>query len=185
MKRLNAFALSVAILTLAPVVPGNVPIIVATPNRMLAAMKLVTDAQGQLKNGDVAGAKRNVDSVLERDPAFWPALYVRAQIYSREGKYNLALKDCNEALRQDRSVVATAISRLGARCAWHTVNGDGPPSGRLRRRLRLGGASALGPITTRGRVGSSIKSAANAAHVATRPEVAFHLVGLVRRLIRQ
>ena len=63
---------------------ASVPIIVATPGRMRAAMKLVTDAQGQLQNGDVAGAKRNVDAVLQRDPTVWPARYVRAQIYSRK-----------------------------------------------------------------------------------------------------
>jgi Tfp pilus assembly protein PilF len=63
------------------------------------------------KKGDVAGAKRNVDAVLQRDPTFWPALYVRAQIYSHEGKYDLALKDCNEALRHDRSVVEAALLR--------------------------------------------------------------------------
>jgi Tfp pilus assembly protein PilF len=45
---------------------------------MRAAMKLVTDAQDKLQNGDVARAKRNVDAVLQRDPTFWPALYVRA-----------------------------------------------------------------------------------------------------------
>ena len=90
---------------------ASVPIIIATPQRMLAAMKLVTDAQDQLKKGDVVGAKRNVDAVLQRDPTFWPALYVRAQIYSHEGKYDLALKDCNEALRQDRSVVEAALLR--------------------------------------------------------------------------
>ena len=111
MKSLGAFALSLAILTTTPLVRGSAPIIVATPNRMLAAMKLVTDAQDQLQKGDVAGAKRNVDTVLLRDPTFWPALYVRAQIYSREGKYDLALNDCNEALRQDRSVIEAALLR--------------------------------------------------------------------------
>jgi Tfp pilus assembly protein PilF len=111
MKPLNVFAFFVAVLTAAPVVHGSVPIIVATPNRMRAAMKLVTDAQDQLQKGDVAGAKRNVDAVLQRDPTFWPALYVRAQIHSREGKYDLALKDCNEALRQDRNVVEAALLR--------------------------------------------------------------------------
>src|SRR6516162_2789777 len=102
MNALKIFALSVAILTAATGVRGSVPIVVATPQRMLAAMKLVTDAQDQLKKGDIAGAKRNVDAVLQRDPTFWPALYVRAQIFSRQDKYDLALKDCNEALRQDR-----------------------------------------------------------------------------------
>jgi len=83
-------------------------------------MKLVTDAPTSVSEGDVAGAKRNADAVLQRDPTFWPALYVRAQIYSHEGKYDLALKDCNEALRQDRSVVrGCAVARGRHQCsAW-------------------------------------------------------------------
>jgi Tfp pilus assembly protein PilF len=111
MKISKVFALSVAILSVATVIRASVPIIVATPQRMQAAMKMVTDAQDLLQKGNVAGAKRNVDTVLQRDPTFWPAFYVRAQIYSQEGKYDLALKDCNEALRQDRSVVEAALLR--------------------------------------------------------------------------
>ena len=101
MKISKIFALTVATLSAATVMHASVPILVATPARMRAVKKLVTDAQDQLQNGDVVGAKRNVDAVLQRDPTFWPALYVRAQIYSHEGKYDLALKDCKEALRQD------------------------------------------------------------------------------------
>ena len=111
MKALNVLAVSIAILMSATAVRASVPIIVATPQRMLAAMKLVTDAQDLLQKGDVAAAKRNCDAVLQRDPTFWPALYVRAQIYSGQGKYDLALKDCNEALRHDRSVVEAALLR--------------------------------------------------------------------------
>ena len=111
MKPRNAFAISLAILTLATALRASVPIVVATPQRMQAAMKTVTDAQDLLQKGDVAGAKRNVDTIIQRDPTFWPALYVRAQIYSHQGKYDLALKDCNEALRQDRSVVEAALLR--------------------------------------------------------------------------
>lgn len=111
MKISKVFTLSVAIVSVATAIRASVPIIVATPGRMRADMKLVTDAQDQLQKGDVAGAKRNVDGVLQRDPTFWPALYVRAQIYSRVGKYDLALKDCNEALRHDRSVVEAALLR--------------------------------------------------------------------------
>lgn len=111
MRTSKVFALTVAILSATTVIRASVPIIVATPRHMQAAMKLVSDAQDQLQKGDVAGAKRNVDAVLQRDPTFWPALYVRAQIYSREGKYALALKDCNEALQHDRSVVEAALLR--------------------------------------------------------------------------
>jgi Tfp pilus assembly protein PilF len=116
MKPRNAFAICLAILTSIPLARASVPIIVATPQRMQAAMKLVTDAQDLLQKGDVAGAKRNVDTVIQRDPTFWPALYVRAQIYSHQGKYDMALKDCNEALRQDRTVVEAALLRA-------TING--------------------------------------------------------------
>ena len=111
MKPLNAVAISLAISTSTLLVRASVPIIVATPQRMQTAMKMVTDAQDLLEKGDVAGAKRNVDTVIQRNPTVWPALYVRAQIYSHEGKYDLALKDCNEALRQDRSVVEAALLR--------------------------------------------------------------------------
>ena len=111
MKTSKVFALSLAILSAATVMRGSVPIIVATPGRMRAEMNLVTAAQDKLQNGDVASAKRNVDAALHNDPTFWPALYVRAQIFSHECKYDLALKDCNEALRQDRSVVEAALLR--------------------------------------------------------------------------
>lgn len=111
MKTLNVMAVSIAMLASAAAVRAAVPIIVATPQRMQAAMKMVTDAQNLLQKGDVSRAKQSVDTVLQRDPTFWPALYVRAQIYSHEGKYELALKDCNEALRQDRSVVEAALLR--------------------------------------------------------------------------
>ena len=119
MKPLNVAAISLVILTSTLGVHAKVPIIVATPQRMQAAMKMVADAQDLLEKGDVADAKRNVDTVLQHDPTFWPALYVRAQIYSHEGKYDLALKDCNEALRQDRSVVEAALLRanINARLA--------------------------------------------------------------------
>src|SRR5882757_4324723 len=121
MKIAAVFALFVVTAMSATFVRGTVPIIVATPQRMQATMKLVTDAQDLLEKGDVATAKRNVDAVLQRDPTFWPALFVRAQIYSRQGKYDLALKDCNEALRQDRSVVEAALLRanINARLGKH------------------------------------------------------------------
>jgi Tfp pilus assembly protein PilF len=111
MKLSSVFILFIAILTSVTVVRGSVPIIVNTPARLRAAMKLVTDAQDQLKNGDVAGAKRNVDAALQVDPTMWPALYVRAQIFASQGKYELAIQDCNEALRQYRGCVEAALLR--------------------------------------------------------------------------
>ena len=111
MKLSSVFALFIVILTSVTVVRGSVPIIVNTPARLRAAMKLVADAEDHLKNGDVAGAKRNVDAALQVDPTMWPALYVRAQIFASQGKYELAIQDCNEALRQYRGCVEAALLR--------------------------------------------------------------------------
>ena len=101
MKIIEVVALFVVTVTSAASVRGSVPIVVATPQRLQAAMKLVTDAQNLLEKGDAAGAKRNVDAALHSDPTFWPALYVPAQIFASQGKYDVALQDCNEALRQE------------------------------------------------------------------------------------
>jgi Tfp pilus assembly protein PilF len=111
MKIIEVVALFVVTVTSAASVRGSVPIVVATPQRLQAAMKLVTDAQNLLEKGDVAGAKRNVDAALHSDSTFWPALYVRAQIFASQGKYDVALQDCNEALRQERGLVEAALLR--------------------------------------------------------------------------
>jgi tetratricopeptide (TPR) repeat protein len=41
----------------------------------------------------------------------WPALYIRAQIFRKEGKYELAIQDCNEALRQYPGCVEASLLR--------------------------------------------------------------------------
>ena len=74
MKISSAFAVITPILISAALVQASVPIIVATPGHMRAAMNLVTEAQDLVKNGDIAGAKQKLDAVLQRDPTFWPAL---------------------------------------------------------------------------------------------------------------
>ena len=68
------------------------PIVVGTGAGKMAVMKLCSDAGHQLNNGDVEGAKRNVDRALQIDPKLWPALYTRAEIFSRQGKYELAIQ---------------------------------------------------------------------------------------------
>jgi len=100
MRSTKALAFCVAAVTNVTAVHGSVPIIVEHGARRRVLMKMCMDADDQLKNGDIAGAKRNVDAVLQADPKLWPALYVRAKIFARQGKYELAIQDCNEALRQ-------------------------------------------------------------------------------------
>ena len=87
------------------------PIVVETGDAKRKVMKLCSDASNQLRDGDVASAKRNINEALRIDPKLWPALYVRAEIFAREGKYELAIQDCNEALRQNRTFIDVALLR--------------------------------------------------------------------------
>jgi tetratricopeptide (TPR) repeat protein len=115
MKSLKAIALFIVIITCLAAVYGSVPIIVNTPTHQRAAMNLCSDASHQLQNGDVAGAKRNVDAALRIDPKLWPALYLRAEIYRKEGNYDLAIQDCNEALRQYPGCVEASLLRASVK----------------------------------------------------------------------
>lgn len=108
---MRAIAPFIAIIIWVMAVDGSVPIIVNTPAHQRAAMNLCSDASDQLRNGDVAGAKHNIDAALRIDPKLWPALYIRAQIFRKQGKYELAIQDCNEALRQYPGCVEAALLR--------------------------------------------------------------------------
>lgn len=111
MTPIRAIVLFIAIVPGTTAVRGNVPIVVETGAGKRAVMKLCSDASDQLRSGDVASAKRNVEAALRIDPKLWPALYIRAQIFRKEGKYELAIQDCNEALRQYPGFVEAALLR--------------------------------------------------------------------------
>jgi tetratricopeptide (TPR) repeat protein len=81
------------------------------------AMKLWRDAEEELKNGDVENAHRNVDAALRSDPTLWPALYTRAKVFIRQHKYELAIQDCSEALRQSPTFIEAALLRADANAA--------------------------------------------------------------------
>ena len=94
---------------------GSVPIKIRySVGRNRVAMKLWGDAEDQLKKGDVEGARRNVDAALRSDPTLWPAFYTRAKVFIRQHKYELAIQDCNEALRQNRAFIEAALLRASA-----------------------------------------------------------------------
>jgi tetratricopeptide (TPR) repeat protein len=108
-------SLLIAVIPSITAVHGSVPIIVNTPTHQRAVMNLCSDASEQLKNGDVAGAKRNVDEALRIDPKFWPALYIRTEIFRKEGKYDLTIQDCDEALRQYPGCVEASLLRASVK----------------------------------------------------------------------
>jgi tetratricopeptide (TPR) repeat protein len=108
---LRVLLVSAAIFSCATVVHASVPIIVSGGAGRRAVGNLCNKAENQLKVGDLAGAKRNVDAALQAGPEFWPALHVRARIFARQGQYQLAIQDCNEALRKYPGFVEAAMLR--------------------------------------------------------------------------
>jgi tetratricopeptide (TPR) repeat protein len=103
-------------------VNASVPIIVSAGTGKRAAGNFCNKAENQLKDGDMAGAKQSVDAALHIDPKFWPALYQRARIFAKQGQYQLAIVDCNEALRQypgfvEASLLRASINAQLGKCA--------------------------------------------------------------------
>jgi tetratricopeptide (TPR) repeat protein len=79
-----------------------------------AAINLLKQAEEQLKNDDIEGAKRSINAALRSDPTFWPALYTRGKVYYYQHKCSLAVQDCTEALRQNRTFIEASLLRAGA-----------------------------------------------------------------------
>jgi tetratricopeptide (TPR) repeat protein len=63
------------------------------------------------QNGDADGAIANLTRAMRGDPSFWPALYTRAEVYQMQHRYQLAIQDCNELLRQYPYMVEAAVLR--------------------------------------------------------------------------
>src|SRR4051812_38942023 len=78
------------------------------------AVKFMLEASAQVGKGDYEAARPNVAAALRMEPDFWPAKFVRAQIYFHDGKYALAIQGCNEALRNDRGFMEAALLRAQA-----------------------------------------------------------------------
>ncbi len=91
---------------------ANVPIIVGSGKADGLLRTYVTNAEDQVKTwGYCRGKAQCWTRRSTLIPTFWPALYVRAQIFTGEGKYDLAIQDCNEALRQYPGFVEAALLR--------------------------------------------------------------------------
>ena len=74
-------------------------------------MNLTINGQSQLEKGDLAAARQSLDAVIKADPTFYPAYYIRAEVFLNQRKYQEAIQDCNEALRKIdlfRSCLASA-----------------------------------------------------------------------------
>jgi predicted Zn-dependent protease len=77
-------------------------------------MNLTMNGQSQLEKGDLTAAQRSLDAVIKADPTFYPAYYIRAEVFLNQRKYQEAIQDCNEALRKDSTFAEAALLRARA-----------------------------------------------------------------------
>lgn len=78
------------------------------------AIKLDLEAQEQTKKGDLASAERTVQLALQKDPTLWLTYYIRAGVYMRDHKYELAIADCNWVLHKYPKFIEAALVRANA-----------------------------------------------------------------------
>jgi tetratricopeptide (TPR) repeat protein len=88
--------------------------------RNFNVVKLVDEAQDQLfKKGDLNGARKSLDAAIQADPSYWPAFYIRAEVFIEQHNYEGALQDCERILKQDSTVVEAALLRAKANFVLH------------------------------------------------------------------
>ena len=65
-----------------PIAPrASEPITVIYGRGRESLMNLTMDGQHQLEKGDLAAAQRSLDAVIKPDPTFYPAYYIRAEVF--------------------------------------------------------------------------------------------------------
>lgn len=111
-KRIDVRMFSLILILLPTAVAlGSEPIPLVASRWDWPAVKFNQEAQNDLGKGDLEGARRNIDEALRRAPTFWLAYYTRARFFVRERKWDLAIRDCNEVLRQYSAWVPAALLR--------------------------------------------------------------------------
>jgi tetratricopeptide (TPR) repeat protein len=81
-------------------------------------MNLTMNGQSQLEKGDFAAAQRGLDAVIKADPTFYPAYYIRAEVFLDQRKYE-AIQDWNEALRKDSTFAEGLCAPSGVALRFH------------------------------------------------------------------
>jgi tetratricopeptide (TPR) repeat protein len=104
-------------LFLAIAAQGTEPITVEIGPGRKRMMALTIEGQKQLQKGDLNGALQTLNTVLKADPTCYPAYYVRAGVFFRQHKYDEAIQDCNEALRQDSTFAEASLLRADVNLA--------------------------------------------------------------------
>jgi len=88
------------------------------------AIKILQDGDAEMRAGNLQTARRDFDAAIKSDPTLWVAIYWRARLSSREHKWDLVIRDCNEVLRQESTFVEAAVLRAVANHALGRFSAD-------------------------------------------------------------
>jgi len=113
-QRIQIFVVLLLLVEFPMAARASEPITVIYGRGRESLMNLTMDGQRQLEKGDLTAAQRSLDAVIKADPTFYPAYYIRAEVFLNQRKYQEAIQDCNEALRKDSTFAEAALLRARA-----------------------------------------------------------------------
>jgi tetratricopeptide (TPR) repeat protein len=115
MKATSLLLLLIVASVAVSVVQASHPIkLVRQPFSNGEAIKLDMQAQDQITKGDLTNAARTIELAMQKDPTLWLTYFMRARLYKRERKYELAIEDCNSVLREYPKFIEAALLRAEA-----------------------------------------------------------------------
>jgi Tfp pilus assembly protein PilF len=112
-QRIQIFVVPLLLIRCPIAARASEPITIIYGRGRESLMNLTMNGQSQLEKGDFAAAQRSLDAVIKADPTFYPAYYIRAEVFLDQRKYE-AIQDCNEALRKDSTFAEAALLRARA-----------------------------------------------------------------------
>ena len=86
-QRIQIFVTLLLLIGWPMAVRASEPITVIYGRGRESLMNLTMDGQHQLGKGDLAAAQRSLDAVIKADPTFYPAYYIRVEVFLNQRKY--------------------------------------------------------------------------------------------------
>ena len=86
----------------------------SSPAERSPAETLLGEARALSLKGDLTAAYQKLDAALKTDPAFWPAIYYRAELHFQQREYEATARDCTEILRIKPEQVVASLLRAQA-----------------------------------------------------------------------
>ena len=123
MKRAYLILISALIFVGSSATQGQKPIqLFAERSANPEALKLNRQAYDQMIRGDLTNAARTIELAMQKDPTLWVTYFSRARLFQVEGKFELAIQDCNWVLRKHPDFIEAVLLRAYANAHLRRYN---------------------------------------------------------------